>query len=295
MREEDSRRPQADIVLSSAIDLQVKLVNDGYAQPHFSAAARTLPAEAKWRNEIFGLTFEPVVFAVNTDELPASEVPRSRFDLVLALRRRPDFWRGRVGTYDIEKSSVGYLLAAQDSRQSSEYGTLVGTLGALRARTYANMGALIDDIAAGRLALGYNVLASYARARIADGAHIAIVYPDDYTLAVVRAAFVSRDAPNPVGAHAFLEYLMSERGQRILATRSELSAASLRTTGRGGVDSTILGPLRPIPIGPGLLTYLDRQKRERLIANWRTAFGEDPAPTTAIAFRQRQADDSLAR
>lgn len=273
-REVDAGRPSADIVLSSAMDLQVKLVNDGYAQKHRSGTAAALPAAAKWRDEIFGLTFEPVVMVTNPDLLPARETPRTRFDLARVLRERPGFWEGRVGTYDIGASSVGYLLAAQDARQSSEFGSLIESMGRAKARTYANVSVLIDDIAAGRVLLGYNVLGSYAKGRIAGGARLRIIYPEDYTLAVVRAAFISRTAPNPAGAHAFLEYLMSVRGQRILATRSHLAAVSTQVSGpygRLGIQGAAAGPLRPIPIGPGLMTYLDRQKRERFLASWRTA------------------------
>lgn len=273
LREADSH-PVADLVFSSAMDLQVKLVNDGYAQPHHSAAAQTLPPAARWRNEIFGLTFEPVVMVASPALLAEEDTPRTRFDLVKSLRERPEFWRGRIGTYDIERSSVGYLLAAQDARQSSEFGALVESLGHADARTYANTSALIDDIAAGRVALGYNVLGSYAQRSVERGARLRIVYPEDYTLAVVRAAFIPRTAPNAAGAHAFLEYLLSVRGQRILATRSNLAAASTAVAGpfgRLGVQGAAVGPLRPIPIGPGLLTYLDRQKRERFLTNWHTA------------------------
>jgi ABC-type Fe3+ transport system substrate-binding protein len=274
LREEAAGRPQADLVLSSAMDLQVKLVNDGYAQPHRSAAADTLPPAARWRHEIFGLTFEPVVMVINPDLLTEKDTPRTRFDLVRSLRERPDFWRGRVGTYDIARSSVGYLLAAQDARQSSEFGALVESLGHVDARTYTNTSRLLGDIAAGRVALGYNVLGSYAQRSVEAGAHLRIVYPDDYTLAVVRAAFIPRGAPNAAGAHAFLEYLLSVRGQRILATRSDLAAASTAVAGpygRLGAQGAAVGPLRPIPIGPGLLTYLDQQKRERFLTNWHTA------------------------
>ena len=74
----------------------------------------------------FGLTFEPVVMVASPALLAEKDTPRTRFDLVKSLRERPEFWRGRIGTYDIERSSVGYLLAAQDARQSSEFGALVG-------------------------------------------------------------------------------------------------------------------------------------------------------------------------
>jgi iron(III) transport system substrate-binding protein len=274
LRESKARKPMADIVFSSAMDLQVKLVNDGYAQKHVSANADALPAWAKWRNEIFGLTFEPVVMVVNPSLFSNRPMPKTRLDLVQSLRADPGFWRGRIGTYDIRVSSVGYLLAGQDARQSNEYGALVAAMGEADARTYQNVSVLIDDIAAGKVALGYNVLGSYAKRKQASGAKLRIIYPEDYTLAVVRAAFIAKNAPNPKAAHLFLEYLMSLRGQRVLATRSDLAAVREDVSGRYAsldINGAALGPLRPIPIGPGLMTYLDQQKRQRFLANWQAA------------------------
>lgn len=276
-------RPGADLLLSSAVDLQVKLVNDGHAQKHASRNADALPAWAKWRGEIFGLTFEPVVMLANPRLFAGRTVPTSRLALVQSLRAEPSFWQRRIGTYDIAASSVGYLLAGQDARQSSEYGALVGAMGASEARTYANVSVLIDDIASGKVALGYNVLGSYAKRRIDQGANLRIIYPEDYTLAVGRAAFIAKNAPNAAGAHAFLDYLMSLRGQKILATRSGLAAVRDDIGGASTkleISGEAVGPLRPIAIGPGLMTYLDRQKRERFLANWGGAMN---APRTNVS------------
>jgi iron(III) transport system substrate-binding protein len=275
LRESRTGKPRVDIVFSSAMDLQVKLVNDGYAQKHLSANSGALPAWAKWRNEIFGLTFEPVVMVANPALFSDLAMPKTRLDLVQSLRAEPAFWRGRIGTYDIGTSSVGYLLAGQDARQSNEYGALVAAMGEADARTYQNVSVVIDDIAAGKVALGYNVLGSYAKRKQASGAKLQIIYPEDYTLAVIRAAFIAKHAPNPKAAHLFLDYLMSLRGQRVLATRSGLAAVREDVSGRYAsldIDGAALGPLRPIPIGPGLMTYLDQQKRQRFLANWQAAW-----------------------
>lgn len=274
LAESQANTPRADILLSSAMDLQVKLVNDGFAQVHRSANADKLPSWARWRNEIFGLTFEPVVMVTNSDLFATRHTPQSRIELVQAMRSDPGFWKARIGTYDIRTSSVGYLLASQDARLSSEYGALIEAMGDADARTYQNISVLLDDIEAGKVALGYNVLGSYAKRRMDAGARLRIIFAEDYTLAIVRAAFIARNAPNPGDAHVFLEYLMSLRGQRILATESDLSATREEiggSFGRLGIAGTAVGPLRPIPIGPGLLTYLDQQKRQRFLVNWKAA------------------------
>lgn len=274
LAENRSGKVKADLLLSAAMDLQVKLVNDGYAQPHLSDDAAQLPSWARWRNEIFGLTFEPVVMVANPHAFVGRKVPKSRLELVQSLRLDTRFWKKRLGTYDITASSVGYLLAAQDARLSGEYGTLIEAMGNVETKVYPNLSRLFEDIESGRLVFGYNVLGSYAKSRVAAGAKLQIIYPEDYTLAVIRAAFIAKKAPNPSGAHVFLEYLVSLRGQRILATRSDLLATREEIKGPYGrlsISGRAVGPLRPIPIGPGLMTYLDQQKYARFIRNWRGA------------------------
>ena len=48
---------EVDLITSSAMDLQIKLINDGYAQSYRSAQTSALPDWASWRNELFGFTY----------------------------------------------------------------------------------------------------------------------------------------------------------------------------------------------------------------------------------------------
>jgi len=272
-------QPAADLLLSTAMDLQAKLVNDGYAAPHDSPSAQAIPEWARWRNEAFGITFEPAVMVYNTHAMSGRPLPKSRRALLEAIRGDPEFWRGSVGTYDITSSSVGYLLASQDDRLSSEFSALLKAFGDVGVRVEDNSSTLLQMLDRGQLKVGYNLLGSYARGLVEQGAPLAIVYPGDYTLAVLRTAVIPRDAPHPRSAHLFLEYLLSIRGQRLLETRTGLSAIReevAQETGRFGLSQAEIGLLRPITLGPGLLVYLDSQKRRRLLANW-TSLVSTPA------------------
>jgi iron(III) transport system substrate-binding protein len=138
-------------------------------------------------------------------------------------------------------------------------------------RVEDNTATLLELLREGRLKVGYNLLGSYARGLIDDGAPLAIVYPEDYTLAVLRTAVIPRDAPHAGSAHRFLEYLLSSRGQRLLETRTGLSAIReevARKNGSNGRSPADVGLLRPIVLGPGLLVYLDDQKKRRMLDNW---------------------------
>ena len=270
LAEDAAGEPRADLLLSTAMDLQVKLVNDGYAAPHHSKNARQIASWARWRNEAFGFTFEPVVMVYNREVMRGRALPRTRAELVNALRSDPAFWKGRLGTYDIVQSSVGYLAATQDARRSSDFGPLVAEFREADVRQFATTGQLLQQLDSGELALGYNLLGSYARSRPASG-KLQIVYPQDYTLAISRTAVIPRHAPHSASAHLFLEYLLSPRGQRVLTSQGRLNAV------RPDIDSEYsarqlpegtVGQLRPIPLGPGLLVYQDELKRRHLLALW---------------------------
>lgn len=278
LKETGEGRPQADVLLSASMDLQVKLVNDGYAMPHFSESTQNLPPWARWRNEAFGFTFEPVVMVFNRRQLRGVALPRSRSELLALLKSSPQRWHGRIGTYDIVSSSVGYLLAAQDARQSSEFGALLEAMGDAGVRVQERTGDLLDMLESGTLAIGYNLMGSYARARVAAGAALEIVYPQDYTLAVSRTAVLPANAPHPEVAHLFLDYLLSPRGQDALAKESH--QFKIRPGSQDvlpGLDGARIGTMRPIVLGPGLLVHLDQQKRSRFLRNWQVILGRTPA------------------
>ncbi|AHY57773.1 ABC transporter substrate-binding protein [Stenotrophomonas rhizophila] len=264
----DRGGPQApDMLISSGMDLQTKLVNDGHALPHRSVQTDALPAWAQWRHEAFGISYEPVAIVYNTRTLPAARVPHTRRQL-LELLRAPDApLQGRVGTYDVERSSVGYLLATQDGQRGSIAGALLGALGDNGVHLEERTGVLLDQVSSGKLSLVYNVLGSYAQARIEAGAPLGIVEPEDYTLVVLRTAVIPRSSPHPDEARRFLDYLLSPRGQQVLSREARLMPilpAQGQQRGRSPARSYC-----PIQLGPGLLVYLDGLKRRQFLEAWR--------------------------
>ncbi|MEL6702288.1 MAG: extracellular solute-binding protein [Pseudomonadota bacterium] len=75
-----------DIAISSAMDLQIKLANDGLALSHGSAATARLPDWAKWRDRVFAFTSEPATVIMRRDAFGPEGSPRTRRELVEMLR-----------------------------------------------------------------------------------------------------------------------------------------------------------------------------------------------------------------
>ncbi|MCM2503396.1 extracellular solute-binding protein [Aureimonas altamirensis] len=263
--------PKPDLVMSSATDLQVKLANDGFAQAHEPPNLAALPRWAQWRREVFGFTFEPAVIVYNPDLVAEAEVPRTRIALAELLERFPERFSGKVATYDIAKSGVGYLLAAQDQTISSYFWRLASAFGHVDAQLSGSSPDILDRVERGELALGYNVLGSYALARQAAGHRIGVVVPDDYVLVLTRTLLIPEGAPRPDLARAFIDFALSAEGQSILAGEIALGAVIPGSSGAFTAERIAAlgrGAVQPIALGPGLLVALDRQRRARFLETW---------------------------
>jgi len=264
--------PAADLVVSSSIDQQVKLANDGCAQPNHSTQVQALPAWANWRDEVVGLTYEPAVIVYNRDLVPAAQVPRSRFDLIDLLRPDDNPFSGRIATYDIERSGVGYLFAFMDAQQATTFGRLIEAFGRNKVVATCCSAEIIDAVASGRFLIGYNMLGSYALARAAGDRRIGVVAPSDYTLVLARAALIPRRAKNPDLARQFIDFALSETGRALLSQ----SGLIVSFDEAGGGPTSLPGAvptLRPIALSPALLIGLDRQTQENFLAIWRSSLG----------------------
>lgn len=270
VREVAANSPSADFLFSSAMDVQIKLVNDGYAQPYASPEKPYLPPWAVWKNEAYGLTAEPIVFAYNKRLLPPADVPHSHDELERLLRRKGAAFKGKVGTYDVEHSSTGFLFFTQDEQISHDTWALLRSLGRTSPKFDIGAHDILARVSSGEQVLAYNVMSSYALERRATDPWVEVVFPTDYTLVMSRIAFISKEARHPAAAKLFLDFMLSREGQLLLSQRY---MTPVRT------DLEPAGPhanpvdLRAIHVGPALLANLDRLKYSKLIAQWKGAIG----------------------
>ncbi len=249
-----------DVVISSAMDLQLKLVNDGLAREIDGVAH---PDWAQWRQSLFAFTTEPAAIVINRNAFEAVPVPRTRQDLIEVLRARPDIFRGRLGTYDIRQSGLGYLFATQDARGSETFWRLMEVMGGLDTRLYCCSGEMIDDLLDGTIVVAYNVLGSYAEARRDVSGILEVILPSEFPTTMMRTGFVSRDALNPQAGEEFVRHL--------------LDLQSGPATEDGGFPLPSLNARRDlagqsaIALEPALMTYLDKLKRRTFLKEWTSA------------------------
>ncbi|WP_162937891.1 ABC transporter substrate-binding protein [Kiloniella sp. EL199] len=261
----------ADIAISSAMDLQMKLANDGFAQRVEISTAQEMPPWSQWRNEVFGFTSEPAVTIYNKEYFKDRQLPKTRLEMQRFLAERPSDLFGRIATYDIERSGVGFLFMGVDSERYKGIWNLVKSFGANGVKLSTSSTAIINNVNSGKYVIGYNVLGSYALARLESSPNLGILYPEDYTTVLSRLAIIPKAAKSKESGKLFLEYLLSERGQQLLATSAKLNAVhpAIKSSGPEEIlAAQTRSNLQPIKVGPGLLVYLDQVKRRKTINQW---------------------------
>ncbi|RVV98207.1 ABC transporter substrate-binding protein [Mesobaculum littorinae] len=266
------RRAGADLVISSAVHHMVDLVNRGCAARHVSSGTAALPPALNWRDELWGVTQEPAVMVYNRDLVPEADVPRSRFDLLDLLRSPDSRYAGRVATYDIEASGLGYLFAYADSLEATTFGGLMEAFGRTDTVATCCSAQIMSGIVSGRYLIAYNIIGSYAMERARDDPRLGIVAPDDYTLMLSRGAMIPREAPDRDLAGELVDFLLSVEGRAalkdaaLLTDLDELTRTGAATAGQGA------SLLRPVELSPKLLVASDRHKRMLFLSRWRDAF-----------------------
>ena len=264
----------ADVLWSSSMDLQIKLVSDGNAMAYASPELPNLPTWAVWKNEAFGTTYEPISIVYNKRLLSGDEIPQSHEDMIRVFTQKADKLKGKVTTYDIEKSGVGFMLITQDAKANPKFWDFVKALGVVGPRFQSSSGTMMERISSGENLLGYNIFMSYAVLRAKKDPSIGFVNPKDYTLVMSRVMFASKKAKNPNAAKLWLDYVLSKRGQDIVANQSDLGSIRSDVSGEmtaAGLSKTLGTSLKPIPVGPDLLGSLDQTKRLEFIKQWQSA------------------------
>lgn len=265
----------ADVLWSSAMDLQLQLANAGQAQAYDSPEIAAIPAWAIWKNLAFGTTFEPIVIVYNKRLLQPDEIPRTHADLAHLLTEKRDRFAGKVVTYNIERSALGFLLATQDERASGDFWPLINALGGVGAHLVPTTEAILTRIAKADALIGYDAIGSYAFIESKKDPALGYVYPGDHTLVITRVMLIGQKAASPNAAKLWVDYLLSKRGQTVLANRANLF--SLRTDVDGAnsaaaLTKTLGQSARPIPLGPDLLAASSNPtKRLAFLRQWQQA------------------------
>lgn len=266
----------ADALWSSSMDLQIKLAADGLAMPYKSPESGALPDWAKFKDTVYATTFEPIAIVYNKRLVPADEVPKTHADFVKLLNTKAEKYQRKVTTYDAEKSGVGFMLVNQDAKLDPKFWDIVKAMGARQVNLQSSTGTMMERIASGENLIGYNILGSYALTRAKKDPSIGVQYTSDYNLVLSRLVFVSKNAKHPNAGKLWVDYLLSKRGQTMLAEQADLYSVRTDITGKDsgtGLTKELGNAVKPIAVSADLLAGLDQTKRLEFMKQWQSSLG----------------------
>jgi len=257
-------KQEFDVVISSAMDLQMKLANDGFTETVDGSIKTKVPIWARWRTNVFGFALEPVVLLISKKDFKDLKPPKTRRDLLSLIRNNPNLFRERIGTYDPRVSGAGYLFSTQDARQTDTFWRLAEVMGRLKAKLYCCTSQMINAVDNGDLAIAYNVLGSYANATLPVNSNVKIVTLEDYTQILLRTAIIPTTSKNKGLGIEFLQFLYSIEGQKLLDQKAKLPALN-------NAAITKLANKKLIRLDSGLLVFLDKLKKTNFLQEWEAA------------------------
>lgn len=252
------------LIMSSAMDLQMKLVNDGFATPLSLFEKVDVPDWSQWQNKLYGFSLEPIGMVVSASHFNERNLPNTRRELVSFLRANHVNFSKKIVTYDVRSSGAGFLFATQDARQSNSFWRLAEVMGGLGSQLSCCSGNMLDAVNEGDLLLAYNIIGSYAEKRSRLKKNLRVIYFQDYTHMLLRTVFMPSNVKSTATANNFLTFLLNDVGQNFIEKETDM--LSLRS------DVLKDNPhYKPIRLDTGLLVYLDRLKRQRFLEEWSSA------------------------
>ncbi|MFS8039004.1 ABC transporter substrate-binding protein [Xanthobacter sp. AM11] len=258
-----------DVVWNSAMDLQMRLAKDGYLQSYESSERANLPGWAvSDDHKLYAITVEPVGAIYNKLAVGAADAPNTRAKLI-ALMSRPDA-KGRIATFDPEKSGIAFLIQTNDAKETTTFKGLVAAFRAAGGKSYSSSGSMRETVASGENILAFNLIGSYAMEWAKDSQTIGVVFGEDYTPAFSRLAGILDKAPHPNAAKVFMDFALGQEGQAALAGKGLPSVRNDVATGLNidTLNTRVGGNLKPIPVDAALLDYTNPMKRVQFLRGW---------------------------
>jgi iron(III) transport system substrate-binding protein len=214
---EEQNNPQADVFITTELVTIQSLARQGVFEAYRPQAADQLPAEFVGEEDLWvGLTRRVRVIIYNTDLVAEDETPKSIFDLT------DPKWRGQIAAAGSTNGSMQAQIAAM--RQLIGEEETEAWLNGLIENEATFFGGHTDvrkAVGAGEFKIGL-VNHYYYHLQKAEGSPVGVVFPDQEPdqiglITNATAAAIVKGTENRAAAAAFIDFLLSQEGQRLFA------------------------------------------------------------------------------
>ena len=253
-------RGVADVITGSIIDPYLAYKKQGWLMEWTPPEGRAIPAaykdEGYWYLE--GITLSCMMY--HPGRVKAEELPKEPTDLLKPA------WKGRVGSLPAFATGtalefayyVEYVLGEKNFAQR---------LKELNPRMQTAQAQLVEQVIRGEIDIAFPI-ADYNLYRFkAEGAPVECAYPQKGVPANTRPIAIPKNAPHPNAAKLFLNWRLSEEGQKAMQ-----DGFGMRSVREGMPPVKGLAPLSSLEV-----LIFDPDKvgavRDEITNRWRAVFG----------------------
>ena len=233
---EEANNPQADLFITTELFTVQSLASQGLFDSYKPVGAEQLSADLIGSGNFWtGLTRRARVIMYNTDLVSAEEAPKSILDLT------DPKWSGQIAAAGSTNGGMQAQVAAMQTLLGEE-ATEKWLLG-LIANKVTFFGGHTDvrkAVGAGEFKIGL-VNHYYYHLQQAEGSPVGIIYPDQDENGIglitnATAGALVKGGANPTAAKAFLDFLISQKGQQLFAEANYEYPALPTVALRAGVE-----------------------------------------------------------
>jgi iron(III) transport system substrate-binding protein len=223
-----------DLVVSNAASAWATFAaRDNVLAEYESPELPELPEFAQLLPNVYAMSMDPQLIAYNTSLL--EQAPKGIHDLTEMVAADTEKFQDKITVRDPESSFGFTVTRAYTEAVPTAWDDFETLLPVTRPET--SSGTQMEKILAGEYLAGFFISGGPAFPVVDDSdGLVETVYPEEGTVVLPRAIGLAADAPHPATAKLFIDFLLSEEGQRAVA--------------EGGLSS-----YREGIEGPGLHTY----------------------------------------
>jgi iron(III) transport system substrate-binding protein len=232
---------------SSPVDMMVSNASTAWAtfaerpdtlMEYESPELAELPDFAQLLPNVYAMSADPMTIAYNTALM--EKAPTGIKSLADIAEADPDTYDGKITVRDPE-SSFGFTVTRAFTEANPDgWSDLERLLPMTKPET--SSGTQLEKLVSGEYLAGFFISGGPAFPVVEDSDGLVdVVYPEDGTTVLPRGIGIASDAPHPATAKLFLDFVLSDEGQRAVA--------------EGGLSS-----YREGIEGPGLHTYQELVK-----------------------------------
>lgn len=244
----------ADIVVSNAADAWADFADrPGTLIDYASPELPNVPDFAQPMPNVYTLSVDPISLVYNTELLSEDEAPTSIADLAASVAEHPDDFNGAIAVRN-PKGAFGFTVtrAFVENNPDVAWAELAKILPFSKNET--STGGMVEKVTSGEYAVGFFMGSPALTAEVRTGGLIKAVFPSDGTPLLRRGIGIANGAPHEATAKLFLDFVMSEAGQKSVSeggltayrdgvTRAEDGVATYsEVVETVGIDNTIFVP-----------------------------------------------------